>query len=262
MIAGPPEAPTGVPNAVRSQAGADEVRAVWVNETGGITFEVGARRFIKWAPADGGIDLSLEAQRLRWAADYAAVPAVLGSGEDADGQWLATAALPGCSAVAPRWKADPGTAVVGLGRALRELHDGLPTDGCPFDWGAHRRLADAQRRARAGELTSADGPADTGLTVEQALHRAADPPPVDRLVVCHGDACAPNTILREDASLAGHVDLGSLGLADRWADLAVITWSTEWNYGADWTDVLLDAYGVGRDQGRIDYYRLLWSLDP
>lgn len=60
----------------------------------------------------------------------------------------------------------------------------------------------------------------------------------------------------------GYVDLGSLGVADRWADLAVATCSTEWNYGPDWTDTLLTAYGVGADTERMRYYRLLWDLGP
>jgi kanamycin kinase len=90
----------------------------------------------------------------------------------------------------------------------------------------------------------------------------AQPPPVDRLVVCHGDACAPNTLIGDDGSFVGHVDLGSLGVADRWADLAVATWSTTWNYGPGWEEPLLDAYGVNADIERIGYYRLLWELGP
>jgi len=41
--------------------------------------------------------------------------------------------------------------------------------------------------------------------------------------------------------------LGALGVADRWADLAVATWSLEWNYGPGWQSVLLEAYGVESD---------------
>ena len=95
-----------------------------------------------------------------------------------------------------------------------------------------------------------------------ALAVVADPPPVDRLVVCHGDACAPNTLLSDDGSCSGHVDVGSLGVADRWADLAVATWSTAWNYGPGWESTLLDAYGIGPDPERAAYYRLLWDLGP
>jgi kanamycin kinase len=51
-------------------------------------------------------------------------------------------------------------------------------------------------------------------------------------------------------------------VADRWADLAVATWSAEWNYGPGWEDHLLTAYGVAPDPDRIGYYRLLWDLGP
>ena len=66
-------------------------------------------------------------------------------------------------------------------------------------------------------------------------------PPIDRLVVCHGDACAPNTLIDDDGRCCGHVDLDALGVADRWADLAVATMSLEWNYPAVLgSDELLD----------------------
>ncbi len=48
--------------------------------------------------------------------------------------------------------------------------------------------------------------------------------------------------------------------ADRWADIAVATWSAEWNYGPGWEPLLLDSYGIRPDPGRTRYYRLLWDL--
>ena len=47
---------------------------------------------------------------------------------------------------------------------------------------------------------------------------------------------------------------------DRWADLAIATWSAGWNYGPGWEHVLLDAYGIKPDAERTRYYRLLWEL--
>jgi kanamycin kinase len=79
-------------------------------------------------------------------------------------------------------------------------------------------------------------------------------------VVCHGDACAPNTLLRADGGFLAHVDLGALGVADRWADLAVAAWSTEWNYGVGLAPLLYESYGIDPDVERIDFYRLLWAL--
>jgi kanamycin kinase len=96
--------------------------------------------------------------------------------------------------------------------------------------------------------------------VADALKLIVNTPPIDRQVVCHGDACAPNTLIGGDEKWSGHVDFGALGTADRWADLAVATWSTEWNYGPGWEATLLAAYGVEPDARRTKYYRLLWDL--
>ena len=89
--------------------------------------------------------------------------------------------------------------------------------------------------------------------------RRRDPAP-DKLAVCHGDACAPSTLLAADGRWSGHVDLGLLGTADRWAGLAVAAWGAEWNYGPGWERLLLDAYGIRADPERTRYYRLLWDL--
>ena len=56
-----------------------------------------------------------------------------------------------------------------------------------------------------------------------------------------------------------HVDLGALGTADRWADIAVASMSTEWNYGPGYEDLLIEAYGVDPDRERLAYYRDLWD---
>lgn len=240
------------------------VRLVWTSEVGGRTFEVGedaGRCFLKWTPADSGIDLDREVARLRWAVRFTPVPAVLAQGADAAGSWIATAPLPGENAVTDRWLAEPGRAVTAIGAGLRALHEALPVTGCPFSWSVEDRIADARRRA--AELDPAAWhPEHRGLSVEQALAVLGRPPAVDRLVVCHGDSCAPNTLLDAEGSWSGHVDLGSLGVADRWADLAIATWSTEWNYGPGWSDQLLAAYGIDPDPVRMAYYRLLWDLGP
>ncbi len=262
MIAGPPGEPVALPASVAVLAGDARLTPVWRNQLGGLTWQVGEgpqRRFVKWAPAGSGIDLAREVVRLRWAARFTPVPVVLEHGRDDDGEWLLTVGLPGRSAVDPRWLADPGPAVDAIGVGLRALHDALPVDGCPFDWSAGARLAHVRPASMWQERFS---PEHAGLSVPEVLARLADVPDVDRLVVCHGDACAPNTLVEDDGSWSGHVDLGSLGVADRWADLAVATWSTGWNHGPGWERRLLAAYGLEPDRDRLAYYRLLWDADP
>jgi kanamycin kinase len=257
VIAGPPSPESEAARAaqlvpiVAAVAGDDDVRPVWLNELGGLTCELvgasGRRRFLKWAPAGVWLDLPAEAERLAWAGRFTPVPRVLDQGADETGTWLLTAAVPGETAVSPRWKADPATAVAALGRGLRALHDALPVEDCPFTWSVEERVADS--------VAAKPGRREAALAL-------LDHPPIDRLVVCHGDACAPNTLLDDDGGWTAHVDLGDLGVADRWADLAVATWSTEWNYGPGWEPTLLAAYGIEADAVRTDYYRRLWDAGP
>lgn len=230
-----------VPAIVQGLARGAALEPVWRNALGALTFRTDDGRYIKAGPIDPELEADADVRRLAWAGAYARVPVVLESGSDGEREWLVTRAIPGESAVAPRWIARPEAAVRAVGEGLRALHEALPVDECPFSWDVPSRIASAQER---------------GIVVPDALR---SPPPVDRLVVCHGDACCPNTLLGEDGRWTAHVDLGALGVADRWADIAVAAMSTEWNYGPGWQDALVEAYGVTPDRERLAYYRELWN---
>lgn len=234
-----------MPAPVLAVAGDRPLRLVWRNELGGLTFEVGSgddRCFVKWTPAGSGLNLAGEVERLSWAVRFTPVPRVLDYGADDTGAWMLSLALPGDSAVSPRWKAHPEPAIRAIGVGLRALHDRLPVAECPFRWS----VADRVERARGA-----------GIQVPEDVVVA---PSVDRLVVCHGDACSPNTLIDDDGRWSGHVDMDTLGVADRWADLAVATMSAGWNYGPGWEGILLEAYGIAPDPERTSYYRRLWNL--
>jgi kanamycin kinase len=230
-----------VPDAVALIAGTAALAPVWRNELGGVTFRTDDDRYIKWGPRHPELDVAAEAERLRWAGSHIRVPTVLDVGQDATQGWLVTAAIEGRSAVDPHWIARPEVAVPAIGRGLRALHDALPVAECPFDWSVAHRVADAAGR---------------GILLPEKLRT---PPPDDLLVVCHGDACCPNTLLDDAGDPVAHVDLGSLGVADRWADISVASMSTEWNYGPGWDEALIAAYGVAPDAARLAYYRALWN---
>jgi kanamycin kinase len=233
-----------VPEFVAALAGQDLVEPVWLNELGGVTYQLGvgrSARFVKWQPPNEETSLAREARKLKWAAAYVTVPEVLGVGACADTEWLLTRALDGASAVSPRWRDDPARAVAAVGRGLREFHDRLPVSDCRWQWDPITRIDRAEARR---------------ICVPKALR---EPPPVVLAVVCHGDACCPNTVLADGGDVAGHVDLGSLGVADRWADIAVAAMSTEWNYGPGWESALLAGYGVAYDAVRMNYYQQLWN---
>lgn len=78
-------------------------------------------------------------------------------------------------------------------------------------------------------------------------------------MVCHGDPCAPNTLIAPDGNFAAHADMARLGLADRWADLAVATMSLHWNSDDPDEELFWESYGVSPDPRRIAYYQALWN---
>ncbi len=240
-----PAAPVDVPDRVHDLAGDARLEPVWANDIGGLTFRAspaaGHPFYIKWGPRNDEWNLRDEAERLRWAGHWIRVPEVIDQGQDATHEWLVTKAIDGDSAVHPRWVARPEIAVRAVGEGLRALHDALPADDCPWDWAVESRIANAERR---------------GIRVPERFH---DAPPIDRLVVCHADACCPNTLIGDDGRWLAHVDLGLLGVGDRWGDIAVASMSTEWNYGPGWEDALIEAYGLEPDRERLAYYRELWN---
>ncbi|WP_109208949.1 MULTISPECIES: aminoglycoside 3'-phosphotransferase [Microbacterium] len=230
-----------VPPQVRALARGAALTPVWRNDYGGVTFRTDDGRYVKHGPRNAESSFAGEAARLRWAGAHVTAPRVLEEGGDDTHEWMVTVAVPGRSAVDPRWISDAATAVRAVGEGLRALHDALPVADCPFDWGVPARVENAAGR---------------GIRVPDALR---EPPPVDRLVVCHGDACCPNTLIGDDGRWSGHVDFGTLGIADRWADIAVASMSTAWNYGEGWEDALIEAYGIAPDRERLSYYRELWN---
>lgn len=260
-----PAATVDVPRCVSRLAGSDTIEAVWVNAEGGTTFRLGGGtprdRFVKYAPAGtANTGFEAEAERLEWAGRHAMVPRVLELGGNGAESWMVTAAMPGESAVSPRWLARPEQAATALGAGLRALHDALPVDECPFGWQIEDRIQGFEENIAAGAGPGNWSSEHAGLSVGEARAMLREPPDPADLVVCHGDACAPNTLLDAKGNLAAHVDLGSLGVADRWADLAVAAWSTEWNYGPGFERHLYAGYGIAPNDESIAYYKLLWDL--
>ena len=229
-LSGPPPAGTPVPAAIARIAAHDPVELVWRNEVGGIAARIDrpdGSAFVKWSPAGTSESLSAEAERMRWLAQAGSVPVprVLALTAEPAGETLVTAAIDGASIVSAEGLRDPESAAAALGEGLRRLH-ALPTASCPFpapDWTASAVLAH----------------------------------PIDDPVVCHGDPCAPNTLMR-DGRFAALVDLARVGVGDRWSDLAIASWSLEWNGLGDAEPAFWRAYGIAPDAARIASWRALW----
>jgi kanamycin kinase/aminoglycoside 3'-phosphotransferase-2 len=201
-------------------------------------------------------DLRRELERLQWLAGRGVVPDVLAFAQNDTHDFLVTRALPGDNAV--NVARDRIPALIDLmAEAFRTLH-AKSLDTCPFDATADTLIAQAAMRLDAGSVDTDDfdlerrGRDPHELFAELLTLR----PRTEDLVFTHGDLCLPNVIL-DGPRVTGYVDVGRAGIADRWRDIALCTRSVAGNWGPEWADAFIRAYGAGYDERALEFYRLL-----
>ncbi|GAA2915549.1 putative streptomycin phosphotransferase [Actinoplanes cyaneus] len=201
-------------------------------------------------------DLVGEGARLTWLREHG-IPAA--EVIECRPGLLVTAEVPGVSAAGEWPEASCPRVVDALAGLTRALHS-LPITDCPFD----RRLAVVIPEALAADvdLDDLDDERAGWTRDELAAELISTRPPDEDLVVCHGDLCPPNVVLDPDTCrVNGLIDAGRLGVADRWADLALVTRSltddSDPQYGAWAADRFLKKYGVAPHPRKNDFYRLL-----
>ncbi|MEY2471969.1 MAG: kanamycin kinase [Actinomycetota bacterium] len=220
-----------------------------------------ATRYVKVKKSSATVTLRREAEAMRWTAKYLRVPEVLDDGSDDGLDWLVTAEMRGTSAIKDAWRADPEWLVPIVARGLRRMHEALPVADCPFRFTVRDALDVAGARAADGRETWDDMHEEhKHMTVVEAVARLEESAPAhEDLVVCHGDYCYPNVFIEGD-EVTGYLDLGELGVADRWWDIAIGMWSTTWNVGPGYEELFADSYGVDIDADKLAYFRLQYDL--
>ena len=227
--------------------------SVWRIDTGAETL------FLKSAPLHPLGELGGEAERLGWLNRVgfpAPSPRIYAEHDGA--AWLLMTALGGADLT---HLADaPDELCQLLADALRTLHD-LDPSACPFDQRLESRLVAARRRIAAGLVDEDDfDAARRGWTAADVMiWLEAHFSPGEDLVVTHGDASLPN-VLAENGRFTGMVDVGRLGVADRWQDLAIACRSIVYNCGPAYLEGFLSAYGTRWDAARYRYYCALDEL--
>lgn len=147
-----------------------------------------------------------------------------------------------------------------LATFLRRLH-AIPVNECPFTSDHAYRLARARERIDAGLVEEDDFDDEReGWTAEQVWKamRQLLPMPSDT-VVTHGDFSLDN-ILIVDGEVVGCIDVGRVGIADRYQDLAIL-WSCLGEFDPSLQDRLLTQYGVtDLDQRKLQFHLMLDEL--
>lgn len=227
--------------------------------------------YLKEVPRGRMEALARERDRLTWlAGTIMATPRVLFWQEADDHARLFTTAVPGVPA------SDlPGDRLLEAWPSIAEqfaaLHR-LPPATCPFDRGLASMVACA-RDVVARNAVNPDFLPDEDKTrpPSELLARVTDELPIrlaeetGDFVVCHGDACLPNILVAPlTLRCTGLIDLGRLGCADRYADLALLLANAQ----ESWTSpdqaerahaILFETLGVTPDRDRLAFYL---RLDP
>ena len=95
----------------------------------------------------------------------------------------------------------------------------------------------------------------------------ANKPPCEP-VLSHGDFCLPNIFLK-DGKVSGFIDLGGMGIADKWRDISLCYRSLKHNFDGTFSgkiykdfdpDMLFEALGIVPDRERLRYWILLDEL--
>ncbi len=238
-----------------------------VGESGGAVYRLHGKEgatdlFLKHGKDAVVDEISAEMGRLYWLARYISVPAVVHFTRTPGEAWLLMSEVPGKTAYQVL-EAHPElrlAVVDALAMFLRQLH-AIPVNECPFNSGHAYRLTCARARIDAGLVDEGDFDEERdGWTAEQvweAIQRLL--PFTPDPVVTHGDFSLDNLLIH-DGEVAGCIDAGRVGIADRYQDLAIVLNCLR-EFDAALQERFLKQYGIHEpDQDKLQFHLLLDEL--
>ena len=214
--------------------------------------------YLKVSPKSHWMELLQEKKRLDWLQDRLPVPQAIAYEASEQSEYLLLTALPGRDAASLTGD-EPNENIVGLLAAgLRMVHE-VPVDECPFNMMLDREIEKAGYNVVNGLVDEVDFDdirmgRTAGEVFGDLLHKR---PTEEDLVFTHGDYCLPNVMIGGE-EVAGFVDWGRAGVADRYKDISLVVRSLKLNIGEDLTTGFFEAYGItDPDAEKVEYYMLL-----
>lgn len=209
---------------------------------------------------------------LEWLNGKLPVPKLLCRVTEHDMCYVLMSRMKGDMACNDYYLQHPKVLIECLAEGLKRLWEVDITD-CPCNWELDAMLEAVTENVRNGLVDVEDTEPETfgegGFRdPEDLLEWLKKHRPKEEPVLSHGDFCLPNIFLEHDR-LAGYIDLGRTGTADKWKDIAICYRSLKHNLSGKYAkviyedvdpDMLFEALGVEPDWEKIRYYILLDEL--
>ena len=228
-------------------------------------------RFAKLVTPEQAVELAGERDRLLWLEEAGvAVGGVLDWRSNDHGACLVTRAVTGTPAdqlgADALWEVWPS--IINL---AKQLH-GIDVSNCPFDRGLTTMMSLARKTVADDRVKTDFLPVELQQVAPRKILQHVEDQLMLRMqqeseqaVLCHGDLCLPNILVHNQTrQISGVIDVGRLGRADPYADIALLlanareTWpDAHTAHKAD--DAFADQYGITLDIQRRNFYLM---LDP
>lgn len=210
-------------------------------------------------------------EAMAWLSQRLPVPKILYHEVSGDSSYLLMTRMDGVMSCDDAYLAQPETLVQALADGMKLLWNTEST-GCPRVRTLDKLLEEARYNVEHGlvdidnvepETFSENGFRDPAQLLQWLMDNKVSTEPV----LAHGDYCLPNIFLK-DGKFHGFIDIGDMGIGEKWRDIALCWRSLRDNWkgcygGSHYAfdpDSLFDALGIEPDWEKMRYHLLLDEL--
>lgn len=209
---------------------------------------------------------------MKWMQNKLPVPRIIGFERNAGKSYLLMTKVTGEMSFSDRYMKNPAQLTEILADGLQALWK-VNISNCPFSYHLEEKLKIAEYNVENNlvDLDNVEPETFSKDGFEKPRHLLEwlnNNKPKEELVFSHGDFCLPNIFIA-DERVAGFIDLGRSGIADKWQDIALCYRSLKHNFGGKFTgkqyegfheNMLFEKLGIKPNWDKIRYYILLDEL--